>query len=240
MEGNTMAHSYARPLGITCLKCGKQSTVEVHMIVDVDERPDLLQAILNDTFFMSTCPHCGSKGFSDTPLLVFRPKQEPHLLFCMAEGMSPEWNMQQAKELLGRLKKSVGWGWRNEWLSGGLQTLQQHSNLSLALGDNPQAAIRQHSAQQDQDAKRIKAEDPKRYYRTLLHAFFSAQDLAVKKQLVELYPDLLNQDAAKELDEMMLEALKQHNTAAAEVISQNGLVLAHLRGELKDARVVHI
>ena len=235
-----MAHSYARSLGITCMKCGKRFSADVYMIVDVDERPDLLQAILKETFFMNTCPNCGDRAFLDTPVLVFRRKQAPHLLFCMAERMSQEWNQQQGKELIGRLKASLGWGWRNEWLSPGLQTLQQHSNLPLALGDNPQAAIRQHTAQQDQDAKRIKAEQPKRYYRTLLNAFMNAQELSAKRQLVDVYPDLLNDDAQRELNAMLVEALQAGNVAAAQLISQNQLVLADWRGELKDALVIHI
>ena len=144
-----MSHSYARQLKMTCLECGKSFSADVYMIVDVAERPDLLEMIRNESLHRVPCSYCGHRGPVDVPLLIFRPNQEPHLLFALAAGMGVEWNQEQAQELVGRLRKSLGRGWRDEWVrKNNLQSIQNRSMLPAALSDDSQAAMQEKAKQQ--------------------------------------------------------------------------------------------
>jgi hypothetical protein len=79
----------------------------------------------------------------------------------------------------------------------------------------------------------MKAQDPKRYYVTLLNAFVSAQDVTRKRQIVDSYPDLLSKEARDALNERMAEALREGNHGAAAAYSQNLILLDMWGGELQ-------
>jgi hypothetical protein len=232
-EGNNMSHSYARRLKMACLECGRDFSADVYIIVDTAERPDLLEKIRSGTLHEIPCSHCGHRGPVEVPLLVFRPDHKLHLVFAFAAGMDAEWNQQQAKELIGQLRKSLGRAWRDEWVREGLQAVQDPSNLPAALSDDPQTAIREAAQEQERKAARMKREDPERYYLTLFNAFVSAQDISRKRAIVQRYPDLLCDEAQDILQARMAKAVEDRNTTAAAAFSQNLLLLAMWRGEFE-------
>jgi len=64
-----MPHSFSQTASLTCPQCGRAFSAEVWLIVDADERPDLLARIRAGTLHDVTCPHCGHQGQVDAPLL---------------------------------------------------------------------------------------------------------------------------------------------------------------------------
>ncbi len=76
-----MPHSYAETLTLTCNACGHDFDAQFWLIVDAAERPDLLARIRAGALHELVCPHCGDAGHMDAPLLLFRPDDEPVLLF---------------------------------------------------------------------------------------------------------------------------------------------------------------
>jgi hypothetical protein len=55
---------------VSCPHCGEVSDVDVVYSVFADRRPDLRQAVLDDSLQRETCPHCGA-GFRIEPVLTF-------------------------------------------------------------------------------------------------------------------------------------------------------------------------
>lgn len=54
----------------TCPFCGTSAPTEMWMVVDVDKRPDLAQALSEHRLNTYTCAVCGDGGALDGPLLV--------------------------------------------------------------------------------------------------------------------------------------------------------------------------
>jgi len=54
-----MPNSYARQFDLTCPECSENFTAEVYLIVDIDERQDLLERIRAGTLHDIHCPKCG-------------------------------------------------------------------------------------------------------------------------------------------------------------------------------------
>ncbi len=57
----------------TCVRCRSLYTPELYVIVDVRERPDLVQRIKDGVIHCAICPHCGVVMDFGMPLLVYRP-----------------------------------------------------------------------------------------------------------------------------------------------------------------------
>lgn len=106
-----MPHSYAQQTSLTCPHCDQEVAIDVWLIVDVVERPDLAKRIQKQRLYMLVCPHCGeTAGQVDAPLLLFLPEQTPPLLFSPAQQTTAEEDQEQARGLLERLRASLGCG----------------------------------------------------------------------------------------------------------------------------------
>ena len=111
-----MPHSYAETLTLTCANCGRDFDAEFWLIVDAAERPDLLERIRAGTLHDLACPHCGDAGHMDAPLLLFRPDDEPVLLFSSAEETTADEDREQARQLVEMLQTALGDQWQDNWL----------------------------------------------------------------------------------------------------------------------------
>lgn len=165
-----MDHSYSRFVSLTCLRCGQTFTAEIWLIVDASARPDLVERIRAETLHALTCPHCGHAGQVDAPLLLYFSGsplplgEEPgvRILFSPAQRTTAEQDKEQARDLLVRLKSSLGDAWQDEWLAGGLPGVPRPL-LPLTLGDEPEAAMRQMAEQAQQEIERLRQESPEAY-----------------------------------------------------------------------------
>ncbi len=133
-----MPHSLANQLVLTCPQCATLFTPDVWLIIDTAERPDLPALIRDGAIHRFTCPN-GHAGEVDAPLLLFRPDQNPPLLFSPAARTTAEQDRAMAEELLGRLAERLGEGWRAEWVPGML-TLPRRL-LAEALDSGNAAAL---------------------------------------------------------------------------------------------------
>ncbi|HFD39924.1 MAG TPA: hypothetical protein ENJ31_08805, partial [Anaerolineae bacterium] len=131
-----MAISFAETVQAPCPQCGQAVDLEVWLIVDAAERPDLLARIRDGTLHDAPCPHCGHQTQVDAPLLLYRPEAEPPLLFSPAQQTTAEQDREQAAALVDRLRQSLGDAWRDEWLAEGLPGVPRPL-LPLALSDDP-------------------------------------------------------------------------------------------------------
>lgn len=112
-----MAHSYAQRETITCPHCEKSFSADLWTIVDIAERSDLMERILDETLHEVTCPFCGTDFDVDLPLLLYRPGQPQPLLFSPSQETTKMEQRGEATDLVERLHKSVGEAWDNDWLA---------------------------------------------------------------------------------------------------------------------------
>jgi hypothetical protein len=108
----------------------------VWIVVDVDERPDLLARLRAGTLHDMACPGCGHVAAVNAPVLIYRPGAEPALLFSPANGGDPEQDEQQAVALVGMFREAMGGRWQDEWLAHGL-TGAARAALPAVLSDDP-------------------------------------------------------------------------------------------------------
>lgn len=112
-----MAHSYAQRETVTCPHCEKSFSDDLWTIVDLVERSDLVERILDETLHEVTCPFCGTDFDVDLPLLLYRPGQPQPLLFSPSQETTKMEQRGEAADLVERLHKSVGEEWNNDWLA---------------------------------------------------------------------------------------------------------------------------
>lgn len=112
----TVPHSYRSDPLLTCESCGESYRADIWLVVDVAERPDLEAKICDGTIQTGTCPQCGERQVVDMGLLVFRPNDNPALLFSPAQETTPEEDQDQARGLLNLLYQTMPDEWQDEWM----------------------------------------------------------------------------------------------------------------------------
>ena len=120
-----MAHSYAEDSNFHCSQCGRHTTESVWSIVDIDERPDLFQKLMAQIIHDLSCSHCGkSIEKVEAPLLIFRPKERPKLMFSPAAStIGTKVAEQHFWQLVERLRVSLGSDWDKQWVESGVMTV---------------------------------------------------------------------------------------------------------------------
>lgn len=113
-----------------CRQCGRYFEAEVWTIIDIDERPDLLDRIRNETIHVLVCPYCGHTAKVNTPLLILRPRMKPALLFSPASGNASEQDQEHAEALIGMCRDHLGDGWKDDWLAEGLPIVTRSDLVS--------------------------------------------------------------------------------------------------------------
>ena len=98
-----------------CKNCGNAFKTETWFIIDVTERPDLFNLVKQEKLNLVICPKCGHRGLMDSPLLLFRPNDEPVLTFVPLHNTTPEYIHQMVEASVDRLRVSVGAAWQKEW-----------------------------------------------------------------------------------------------------------------------------
>jgi hypothetical protein len=176
-----MDPSYAQPASVTCRRCGEAFSVDLWLIVDAGERPDLLERVRQGALHAFPCPRCGQTVEADAPLLLYFSRaplrlsgREVRLLFSPARRTRPQEDEAQAGALLARLREALGPAWREEWLRDGLPGLPREL-LSLFLREDPEAALRALT-------------------RTL-EEFIGARTWDESRRILEAHPELLTDEA---------------------------------------------
>jgi hypothetical protein len=101
-----MPISYSELAQLTCPACGKDFEADVWALVDAAERPDLAEALRDDTLDQVVCPHCGHAGSSGAPLLFHDPERRRVYFAAPADVPEHAWH-ERAQELLYLLVGSL-------------------------------------------------------------------------------------------------------------------------------------
>lgn len=156
-----MARSFAQPIDLTCLACGRRFVAQAWLIVDAQERPDLLTLVANDTLHSDRCPHCGTDQSIELPLLFHRADDQT-LILAMPEGSSHDQIEQAAQRLGSQLIASIPVAERQPYLARatmvtGLDGLRHALSSSDALSAALPALMQ---AGSPQDVQRVVADHP--------------------------------------------------------------------------------
>lgn len=84
-----MPRSFAQTHQAPCPNCGQPVALEIFLIVDLAERPDLAGRIRTGNLHAIPCPHCGHPGQVDAPLLIHDPDRR-RVLFSPAQQTTQE------------------------------------------------------------------------------------------------------------------------------------------------------
>ena len=207
-----MPHSLSQPAALSCPACGRSFTADMWLVVDASERPDLLDRIQAGTLHDLLCPHCGYLWQADAPLLLYRPGDMPPLIFSPAQGTTKE----QAQGLLGYLHDVLGSAWHDEWLE--VMPAIPREFLPAALSDDPEAAMRQMTAQTEQALARLREEDPDAYRELEAAARQMAEQNSPAEQAAEQgqFPPGLDPARAQALANELVAWMRQETLAGAE------------------------
>jgi hypothetical protein len=237
-----MAVSLSQHTDLTCPECGAPFAAEVWWIVDASERPDLLQRIREGTLHDMPCPN-GHTRTVDAPLLLYRPGEDPPLLFSPARNTAEEQDRQQAEGLVGLLRQRLGDAWQDGWLTQGL-SVAPRDLLPAAVSDDPQAAMRELVERAQAGVARLRQKDPQAYARLeqeaqkslesrplvqTLFSFIQCNTWSESRRIVEEHAELLSDEADALLGQLLDSARQRNDDNALRSFEEHRALLQRCR-----------
>jgi hypothetical protein len=98
-----MPRSQNETVDLTCPTCGSGFSADVWLIVDRQERPDIVRLIMDGDLNVARCPHCGAEGGVNHPLLFHDGTREQVLVAMPLTVQGPDAARELVGELLQRL-----------------------------------------------------------------------------------------------------------------------------------------
>ncbi|MCB0043998.1 MAG: CHAT domain-containing protein [Caldilineaceae bacterium] len=247
-----MDASFSQNAQLTCPNCRRAFDAEIWLIVDAAARPDLLERIRAGALHDIPCPHCGEAGQIDAPLLLYRPDNEPRLVFSPAQGTTAEQDREQASGLTGALAQQLGNAWQDAWQEELL--VLSRPLLAAALSDDPEAALAGMMDRAEAALEKLRTEDPEAYAQMeaaaraaaddgddepdaqaappllqALNDFIRADSWNESRRIVQEHPDLLSDEADGLLAQAVDRARADHNQQAATVYAEHLALLRRCR-----------
>jgi hypothetical protein len=227
--------SYRQSVQYTCSACSHQGTVDTWLVVDVTERPDLVESISDGSIRRFTCEACGARQAATTSLLVGRPGQRPELLWAPDPGADQE----RSHEQFGMSAFMLDRGWtgivgQNE------AAVMPHEVLYAAVnGDvDADATARSNGTLLALDAgmqryaawldRRTTARRHERMKAGIM-ALLQATDDAAMRAVIEEHPELLDDDTEGLITTMIDVTLDEHLPEHADMLRQRRLILRRVR-----------
>ena len=133
------SRSWAEQIDFKCPACGTPLSLQAWILIDSQERPDLVNRIGSVTLNTKTCPSCKNTTTLDVPLLVFRAEGTPPMLFSPSLQIPRESESRQLKQLLSQLQEHPETVWVNKFTFG-IQGVKR-DRLAGALGVDLKAIL---------------------------------------------------------------------------------------------------
>ena len=101
-----MPIGYQEQAQLTCPTCGTDFEAPIWLILDAQEQPAAVEALLRDELNLVRCPACGAAGPAGAPLL-YHDAAARRVIFAPAPGAAEhEWR-EQARDLHALLVGSI-------------------------------------------------------------------------------------------------------------------------------------
>ncbi len=208
-----MSRSLSQQVDLTCTNCGKPFNVDVWLILDPAERPDVADQIRQGTLHRAVCPECGHKGTVDAPVLVYiNPSR---ILFSPAQQTKSEEDARHATGLLNRLR------------ADGVEQIDLQAvvpvarvNLAVALDRNGAEAGISPAGQDDSGSFDLGQ---------ALFDLINAKDWQESREIVSQHPELLQPGIEEMFDLMITQATADGADDVVQILEEHRLLLRRCR-----------
>lgn len=235
----TMAISYSEQSALTCPSCGREFEATLWLVVDAQERPDLVEALRAGQLDSVTCPHCAASGPTGAPLL-FHDAATRRVLFAPSTGAAEYEVREQARELMATLVSNLPEEQQAAYL-GDVHVTQDIDGMRAAL-EKEERRRRARAGAAGQQAQPVQL--PPAATRAVptapreeelpplllgVHELLNADTGEQIQRVLTDYPELLAPDADQTLAQLASIAVDQREHEVAEALAAARKVLGRLR-----------
>ena len=174
----------------TCYACGETTPVQSWFIIDASEKPDLIERVKDETIWEVTCSSCGESIYSDLPLLLYFPEDEPRFLFASRMSDGTGYPQFLIESMFNELVESSG--------DKELQDQDHHhqawvlkEDLPDRLRDYPNKPLREFDWTEYPALKQCEMLMPDDYFQMVMTDYFGTPDWNRRRIVVERAPLLL-------------------------------------------------
>lgn len=209
-----MDQSFDTILDSECPYCGKSFVLTTWLIIDAAERPELLEWLRSGRLREAHCPQCDETFVVDAPLLLYRRRDIPAILFSPANGTPDEQSREQALLLFSLLRQ------RLQASTGQQVQVTGIHRVPRAL----LAKILESGFEQTQSEGSIADPTP-----DILGEFIAAETWASSQRILARRPELLSAQVAAMLDEAIVSARAKHQARNAAAYEEHRSLLRKCR-----------
>lgn len=107
-QNEQLSHnSHAEQAPMICPNCNQEFNFDIWVIVDINERPDLLERILKSRLHRFSCPYCGFTDEAAVPFIVMSLSEHPFLIYSVTEYPPDEKDEELFSRFLGLLYPKI-------------------------------------------------------------------------------------------------------------------------------------
>lgn len=192
-----MERSFAQPIDLTCVACGQPFSSDIWLIVDAEERPDLMARIADESIHVVNCPHCGTPHLVEAPLLVHDSAAQT-LIFSPQEHRTTAESQEAAQQLGQFLISRIPVAERQPYLATA-QVVSSEEELRRVLAGT--------AVEEDELS-------------LALRALMEAQSADNIRAVAAAHAILGTQDALDQLDAYVQQLRQDHHPDTAEALAQ--------------------
>lgn len=226
-----MSISFNQTYELVCPTCNTPFAADLWVLVDAEERPDLVLAVRQETLHDTTCPHCGQTGVVPAPVL-YHDRAARAVLFGVPRDMpEAEWH-EVAQGLLWMLIGSLPREQQLPYL-GNVQAEDGLSGLAAALDSLtpvPQSAV-------EAIGDALGADDPDELppLAEAIMQLLDAGSTSELDQVLHTYPFLLDEAMDEGLAGLAEAAIDQGEFEVGQAFERARIALIQLRQTLDRA-----
>jgi hypothetical protein len=229
-----MTISYCDAAPATCPACGREFPSELWLVLDAEERPDLVAALRSGRLNELVCPHCGHRDSAGAPLL-FHDRPGKALIFAGPEATSDHVLRDMLRELHTLLLEQIPEDQQQQYLGDvritmgldGLRAILEKGDRRnrARSGGAPRPVVPPPAP--DPVPAASDAELPPLL--VAVNALLAADSKPDLERVLAAYPDLLAPDADGVLAQLADAATNQREHDVAAALGQARRLLRELR-----------
>ena len=139
-------HSYAERVTVVCFQCGHPIPIDVWMILDLAEHPELVETIAHDPLRRAACTRCGTTNLVDAPMIVYRAGTSPRVLAAPALISKAIDDQTAFLRLITIMKGRLGEDWEDDLAQDMVVCKPQQLEAALSASALPASAERTREA----------------------------------------------------------------------------------------------
>lgn len=99
-----MAYFAPQEVPVQCPKCGAEMVVPAFSIIDAEDMPDAVNALIMGVLNVFTCPRCGTSGMLDVPLFYHHGKKQLAFIYVPQRANISQ---EQRQRIIGDMTRAI-------------------------------------------------------------------------------------------------------------------------------------